>query len=76
MIYKVYVNDIGSAGYEFNHPYFEEMADWAKEHCQSFKSFEITDVSDVSLIYDEIAEFVFGDEQDVLMFKLKWPCDD
>lgn len=76
MIYKTYVNDLGSPSYDFNHTYFEEMADWAREQCKSFKSFEITDVSDVSLIWDEVAEFCFEDEQDLLMFKLKYPCDD
>jgi hypothetical protein len=76
MIYRAYVNDMGSPSYDFNHAYFEDMADWAKEHCGSFISFEIADVSDVSLIYDEVAEFCFGNEQDLLMFKLKYPCDD
>ena len=76
MIYRAYVNDIGSPSYDFNRVYFEDMAEWAKEHCRSFKSFEIADVSDVSILYDEVAEFCFEDEQDLLMFKLKYPCDD
>lgn len=76
MIYRAYVNDMGSPSYDFNRVYFEDMANWAKEHCGSFISFEIADVSDVSLIYDEVAEFCFGNEQDLLMFKLKYPCDD
>lgn len=76
MIYRAYVNDTGSPSYDFNRVYFEDMANWAKEHCQSFESFEITDVSDVSLTADEIAEFCFGNQQDLLMFKLKYPCSD
>jgi hypothetical protein len=72
---KVYVNDALSPGYDFNAGYFSEMDEWAKEHCLSYQGYEVVDTSDTSLIWDEVAEFCFEQEQDVLMFKLKWPCD-
>lgn len=72
---KVYVNDALSPGYDFNAAYFGEMDEWSKEHCSSYQGYEVVDTSDTSLIWDEVAEFKFGKEQDVLMFKLKWPCD-
>ena len=76
MIYRTYINDSQSPSYAETEAYFNEMLIWAKEHCQSFKHFEVTDVSDVSIICDEIAEFQFENEQDLLMFTLRWPQAD
>lgn len=76
IIYRAYVNDSQSPSYAETKAFFNEMLIWAKEHCQSFENVEVIDVSDVSLICDEIIEFRFGNEQDLLMFKLKWPCGD
>lgn len=72
---NVYVNDALSPGYDFNSAYFGEMDEWARSHCPSYRGYEVVDTSDTSLIWDEVAEFKFENEQDVLMFKLKWPCD-
>ena len=69
---EVLVNDAKSGGYEFNGYYFAAIHQWAEEHCVSYRGMHIQDVSDVSLLWDEIAAYRFADEQDALIFKLKW----
>ena len=51
---------------------FSEMQYWAQEHCKSFIAMVLTDVSDVSLYYDTVAEFRFNNEQDATIFTLRW----
>ncbi len=45
---------------------------WAREHCASFLKVDVTDVSNYAAIYDIIYTFVFSDEADALMFKLRF----
>lgn len=52
--------------------YFHNVATWARENCPSFKTYNVTDVSDFSIRYDLVAEYSFDDEQDVVLFKLRW----
>lgn len=52
---------------------FEEAAVWAKSHCQSFVEHTVADVSDFSYVHDQLAQYVFTDERDVMMFKLRYP---
>lgn len=52
--------------------YFIDAAIWATKYCNSFKHFDILEVSDVSTAYDQICEYEFTDERDVFMFKLRW----
>ena len=73
--YIAYVNDSKCASYGQANKYFNEILLWAKEHCQSFIHFEVVDVSDVSITCDQIAEFHFEHEKDLLMFNLKWSAD-
>jgi hypothetical protein len=51
---------------------FIDAAIWAIQHCASFVRYEIVDVSDVSVIHDQVAEYQFRDLQDVVLFNLKW----
>jgi hypothetical protein len=67
----VYLNDSGIP-YENAHPYFKEAAEWARRQCSSFVDYHIQDVSDVSYVYDHVAQYGFADPKDALMFELKW----
>ena len=71
-IITVLINDSGSRGYEFNEHYFGERHAWAQNTCPSYRGMHIQDVSDVSLQWDEIAEYRFEDEKDAMFFRLKW----
>lgn len=51
---------------------FDTAAKWAQHQCRSFVSHHVQDVSDVSLMYDNIAEYRFTDPKDALLFELKW----
>lgn len=68
----ILINDERSGGYEYNRSYFTNIHLWALEHCESYVGMNIQDVSDVSLQWDEIAAYEFGQEKDALLFKLKW----
>lgn len=70
----VYLND-SKISYEQAQSYFEDAALWAKEHCQSYISFSVQDVSDVSYSYDHIAVYHFKDPKDALVFELKYKND-
>lgn len=48
---------------------------WAEDNCGSFINLTITDFSDFSYgmsSYDTGFEFVFADEADAIIFKLRW----
>jgi hypothetical protein len=70
-VIEVYLND-AKMDYDFAEQHFYNANLWAREHCQSYKGHNIQDVSDVSYYYDNIALYLFEDEQDALMFRLKW----
>lgn len=67
----VYLND-SKMEYEEAENYFAEAAAWASRQCFSYISYDVVDVSDVSYVYDNIAEYRFKDPKDALMFQLKW----
>lgn len=69
---EVLISDKNSPGYEANHQYFADIDAWAKENCASYQGYHVQDVSDVSLISDEIAGYYFNDEKDIMWFRLKW----
>ena len=48
------------------------MKRWAREHCKSYVWAELVDTTDVSYDYDSVCAFYFSDEQDKLMFTLKY----
>ena len=59
--------------YEQAEQFFAEAAVWAKSHCHSFVEHTVADVSDFSYAHDLLAQYVFTDERDELMFKLRYP---
>ena len=67
----VYLNDTGIR-YEDAEEFFAKAAAWASRQCVSYIDYHFQDVSDVSYIYDYIAEYGFDDPKDALMFALKW----
>ena len=72
MVLKVvYLND-GGMSYEEGLTYFKEAADWARRQCASFVDYHVQDVSDVSYVYDNVAQYGFNDPKDALLFELKW----
>lgn len=71
MIKVVYLND-AKVLYEDAVAYFTDADLWAKKQCQSYIGHHVQDVSDVSYVYDHVAEYRFKDPKDALMFELKW----
>jgi len=70
-MFEVYLND-AKMGYDESELYFHNADHWAREHCASYYSHDVQDVSDVSYYYGNIALYLFREEQDALMFRLKW----
>lgn len=70
----VYLND-SKIAYEDAESYFDEAAAWASRQCQSYIDYHVQDVSDVSYIYDHVAEYRFRDPKDALLFQIKWKAD-
>jgi hypothetical protein len=60
-------NDAKAAGEPF-----WKIKKWCLAHCHSYIWFDITDVSDASGLWDEIASYWFHDEKDAVMFTLKY----
>jgi hypothetical protein len=69
---SVLVTDSGNANYEHNTEYFGAINEWAADHCASYRGYRVQDVSDASIAWDEIAEYLFESESDELLFRLKW----
>jgi hypothetical protein len=67
----VYLND-ANIPYKQAEEYFAEAAAWASRQCLSFVDYHVQDVSDVSYIYDNVAQYQFKDSKDALMFELKY----
>jgi hypothetical protein len=67
----VYLND-QHIPYEQAHDHFKKAADWARRQCSSFVDYHVQDVSDVSYVYDNVAQYGFNDPKDALLFELKW----
>jgi hypothetical protein len=60
-------NDAKAAGEPF-----WKIKKWCLTNCKSYVWMDVTDVSDASYHWDEIAAFYFHNEKDVLMFSLKY----
>jgi hypothetical protein len=69
---EVYLTDERFGNYDQARLHFIDASIWALNHCRSFAGFDIQDVSDVSLMWDQVAEYRFTDERDVTFFKLIW----
>ena len=75
-LYRVYVNDSKSTyPYEQLEQYWLDIDSWARNNCASYVGYDVQDVSDVSLQWDEVGEYRFFDEKDTVLFKLKWGFD-
>jgi hypothetical protein len=68
---KVYLDD-RNQDYDQAYERFIDAGSWAQDHCESFVSYEVVDVSDHTILYDQVAEYVFRDERDAVAFTLKW----
>jgi len=68
---QVYLSD-EHRGYEQGLEDFKQADAWAQENCASYAGHSVVDVSDVSLRFDTVAEYNFGQESDALIFKLRW----
>jgi hypothetical protein len=69
---KVVYLDDRNMRYEEAYKHFADVARWAQENCSSFVGYDVQDVSDVSLIFDNVAEYKFRNNKDVVLFTLKW----
>ena len=67
--HQVIITDVDAGG--MGEPFWK-IKKWALAHCQSFVWMDVSDVSDVSYQWDELACYYFGEERDALMFKLKY----
>ena len=72
MVLKVVYLTDEKVPYEQAPVYFKEAADWARRQCSSFVDYHVQDVSDVSYVYDNVAQYGFNDPKDALLFELKW----
>lgn len=68
---EVYLND-AKMNYDEGEVYFHNADQWAREHCESYKGHNVQDVSDVSYVYDNVALYLFKQDKDAMIFKLKW----
>ena len=60
-------NDAEAAGEPF-----WKIKKWCLSHCKSYVWFDVTDVSDASGLWVEIAAYWFHYEKDAVMFTLKY----
>ena len=70
-IVTVYLDDRNLA-YEAAYERFIDAALWAEDHCDSFVTYSIQDVSDHTLLFDQVAEYSFREDRDAVAFSLKW----
>lgn len=70
MVFKVLIKDTGT--YTDYRDEFLDIENWAEDHCSSYVYMKITDVADVTMEYDAIAEYHFREERDVTLFTLRW----
>ena len=50
----------------------DDIKEWCLENCKSFVCMHEQDVSDVSLQWDYIYGFYFGEQEDANWFSLRW----
>ena len=70
-IVTVYLDD-RNQDYDRAYDRFIDAGLWAQDNCPSFVTYSIVDVSDHTLYFDQVAEYVFRDERDAVAFALKW----
>jgi hypothetical protein len=52
--------------------HFYDADRWAQDHCSSYRGYSVQDVSDFSMLHDQIAVYEFAEEKDLLWFSLRW----
>ena len=67
----VYLND-NKMTYDIANDHFDQANKWAKENCISYIGYRVEDVSDVSYVYDLIAEYKFRDPKEAVWFELRY----
>ena len=70
-VVTVYLDD-RNQDYDQAYDRFIDAGLWAQDHCESFVTYSIQDVSDFTLLFDQVAEYSFRNESDAIFFKLKW----
>jgi len=70
-VHEVYLTDRNMSWDEGEQLFFDAAA-WARAHCVSYRGHHVQDVSDASYIYDNVAQYLFEDEKDAMIFTLKW----
>lgn len=69
----ILITDEKSPDYYKNTEYFAGIDRWAQDTLGSkYLGYHVQDVSDASLIWDEIACYSFTDDQSANWFKLRW----
>jgi hypothetical protein len=71
VVIEVFLNDSGQSYHEAEKRFWAANL-WALDHCESYTGHNITDVSDVSRQWDYLARYTFRDEQDAVLFRLRW----
>lgn len=71
MMVTVLLDDDGK-DYNWAHEIFIRAAEWADKFCPSYKGFSEVDVSDFSGAHDMLAEYFFDNEEDAVLFRLRW----
>lgn len=71
MMITVYLTD-EKIEYNEARVFFKDCESWAREHCESFIQMECLEMSDFSLVYDQMATYEFTDEKDAFWFTTAW----
>lgn len=71
VVIEIYLDD-AKMSYDESEVYFHNAHCWAKEHCAGYKGHHVQDVSDVSYVCDNVALYLFEDEKEALIFRLKY----
>lgn len=58
--------------YDLDEKHFNEIKKWEMINRQKYLNCLFVDVSDTSSLHDTISVFVIDNEDDYLMFKLRW----
>lgn len=67
----VYLSD-ANISYDAAKQRFAEADQWAKTSCPTYEGYVIHEVSDFSYQYDQLAEYEFDSEEDIMWFTLRW----
>ncbi len=69
---KVIIYDLESEYWPDAPRYYNELHNWAIDHCPSYNHYDMLDISDVSPFHDIAGTFFFDNENDAAYFSLVW----